>query len=65
MSLKNKLEVIKLFDKRNEIINNLFKQEFELLMIQNKTIEEIVGKEAIFAFTNDLGVDYKIIEIEN
>ena len=65
MSLKNKLEVIKLFDKRNEIINNLFKQEFELLMIQNKTIEEIVGKEAILAFTNDLGVDYKIIEIEN
>ena len=65
MSLKNKLEVTKLFDKRNEIINNLFKQEFELLMIQNKTIEEIVGKEAILAFTNDLGVDYKIIEIEN
>lgn len=65
MFLKNKLEVIKLFDKRNEIINNLFKQEFELLMIQNKTIEEIVGKEAILAFTNDLGVDYKIIEIEN
>ena len=56
-----------MFDKRNEIINNLFKQEFELLMIQNKTIEEIVGKEAILAFTNDLGVDYKIIiiEIEN
>ena len=65
MSLKNKLEVIKLFDKRNEIINNLFKQEFELLMIQNKTIEEIVGKEAILAFANDLGLDYKIIEIEN
>ena len=54
-----------MFDKRNEIINNLFKQEFELLMIQNKTIEEIVGKEPKFAFTNDIGVDYKIIETEN
>ena len=40
MFLKNKLEVIKLFDKRNEIINNLFKQEFELLLKRYEAISE-------------------------
>lgn len=60
--------VDRFFDKDTLIdfwISGISKYEAIEEIIQNETLEDIVDQEAKFSFTDDVGVDYKIIEIDS